>query len=238
MDLLRALIRENRQSYICCAAVHLIEVAQADERVRRALLESEIVFPDGAPVAWTARFVSRTSVERVSGSDVFSALVTDPGPPNRHFFYGSTHDTLDRMVDAVRAANPTVEIVGAYSPPFRDLTADEAISVAEMINGLRPDVVWVGLGAPKQELWCQRMRPLLGAPLIIAVGAVFDFVAGRKRRAPRVFQTLGLEWLYRLASEPRRLASRYLVTNTTFVLGVVGEIVAARRSGARAKPER
>jgi N-acetylglucosaminyldiphosphoundecaprenol N-acetyl-beta-D-mannosaminyltransferase len=170
-------------------------------------------------------------VDRVCGSDVFDALVLRAKPGYRHFFYGASQEVLNRLEAQLRQRAPQAVIAGRYSPPFRQLSAAERRRDTAMINAAKPDIVWVGLGAPKQELWIAETRRLLDAPLVVGVGAVFDFVAGTKRRAPHVLQVIGLEWLHRLMSEPRRLASRYLTTNATFVLGVSKSLICRRGSG-------
>jgi N-acetylglucosaminyldiphosphoundecaprenol N-acetyl-beta-D-mannosaminyltransferase len=188
-----------------------------------------MVFPDGAPVAWVARFMSRDVVDRVCGSDVFAALTSETDIAYRHFFYGSTVDVLNLIETRLSLHAPAAILAGSHAPPFRALTGPELEEDARLINAAAPDIVWVGLGAPKQELWMSEMRGLLNAPLIIGVGAVFDFVAGTRGRAPRVIQAAGFEWLYRLCREPRRLASRYLRTNTSFIVGVASTLPRSRR---------
>jgi N-acetylglucosaminyldiphosphoundecaprenol N-acetyl-beta-D-mannosaminyltransferase len=206
--------------YVCCAPVHLIEVAQHDAAVDAALQGAAMVLPDGAPVAWVARRSARRPAHRITGSDVFDAMCGRSVGTYRHFFYGSTDDVLARLEESVRARFPGILICGSHSPPFRSLSPAERSSELALIQAARPDIVWVGLGAPKQDLWMAGVASTLNGPVLIGVGAVFDFVAGTKKRAPRAMQTAGLEWLHRLASEPRRLLRRYAVTNVTFALGV------------------
>jgi N-acetylglucosaminyldiphosphoundecaprenol N-acetyl-beta-D-mannosaminyltransferase len=228
-DELEALIDSGTPAYICCAPVHLVESARRDERVARALREAAMVFPDGAAVAWVARFMSHDVVDRVCGSDVFNALTTETDIAYRHFFYGSTVDVLTRIETRLRMRAPAAILAGSHAPPFRPLTALELKDDARLINAAAPDSVWVGVGAPKQELWMSEMRALLNAPLSIGVGAVLGVVAGTRARAPRVVQAAGFEWLYRLCREPRRLASRYLRTNTSFIVGVASAVSRSRR---------
>ena len=217
-------VTSRKQTYVSCASVHLIEEANAKPDVRAALHAAGMVLPDGAPVAVAARLFGAEAAERVTGSDLFDAVFRRP-LPLRHFFYGSSQHVLDGVQERVAELYPDATVVGAYSPPFRPLTDDERREVFEMINRAAPDVVWVGLGAPRQDLWMAAARPHLDAPVLIGVGAVFDFVSGRVRRAPDVFRRYGLEWFYRLIRDPRRLWRRYLVTNTTFVLAVTPSVV-------------
>ena len=219
----RAWILSGARAYVSCASVHLIEIGHAAPAVREALCAADLVLADGAPVAWAARWLGGDAVNRVTGSDVFELLSSEPGSFYRHFFYGSTPAVLDRLVANVGTEFPEAVIVGAYSPPFIDDVEADAAGL-DMINAARPDIVWVGLGAPKQDLWMHANRAKLDAAVLIGVGAVFDFVAGTRRRAPIWMRRRGVEWLFRLAVEPRRLWRRYLVTNTTFVFGVVGEL--------------
>jgi N-acetylglucosaminyldiphosphoundecaprenol N-acetyl-beta-D-mannosaminyltransferase len=189
-----------------------------------------MVLPDGAPVAVAARLFGAEAAERVTGSDLFDAVFRRP-PPLRHFFYGSSRDVLDGVQERVADLYPDATVVGAYSPPFRALTDDERREVFELINRAAPDVVWVGLGAPRQDLWMAAARPHLDAPVLIGVGAVFDFVSGRLKRAPALLRRYGLEWVYRLIRDPRRLWRRYLVTNMTFVLAVTPSLLRGCRGG-------
>jgi N-acetylglucosaminyldiphosphoundecaprenol N-acetyl-beta-D-mannosaminyltransferase len=228
-DALEQWIAEQRREYVCCAPVHVVETAHRDERVARALRGAGMVLPDGQPVAWALRLLTGESTDRIAGSDVFAELCRRSEHRSyRHFFVGGTQDILAKLRQSLAAAYPNLNVVGMVSPPFRHLSREEQRALIREIDAASPDVVWVGLGAPKQELWMHDVRNALRAPLLIGVGAVFDFVSGAKRRAPRWMQRSGLEWLHRLFSEPRRLAGRYLKTNTTFVFRVATTLL--RRS--------
>jgi N-acetylglucosaminyldiphosphoundecaprenol N-acetyl-beta-D-mannosaminyltransferase len=192
-----------------------------------------MVLPDGAPVALAASWIGRREAKQVSGSDVFDQICRGAGRRYRHFFYGSTEDVLSLLRRRVSDLYPGIDVVGTHSPPFRPLTEEERVEEAAMINAARPDIIWVGLGAPKQDLWMAANRAHLNAPVLVGVGAVFDFVSGRKRRAPEAMRAVGLEWLYRLLQEPRRLWRRYLVANTSFVLGVAFPVLRSRLSRPR-----
>jgi N-acetylglucosaminyldiphosphoundecaprenol N-acetyl-beta-D-mannosaminyltransferase len=226
-DELERWIAGRRRAYVCLANVHVVETARRNPDLERSLREADMVLADGAPIAWIAGRRGGGRVPRVAGSDLFEELCrrsVEAG--HRHYFYGSTPETLARLAARVRERHPGIRICGSLSPPFspavevgRDLTAG--------IDAARPDVVWVGLGAPKQECWMRRARELLEAPLLVGVGAVFDFASGTKARAPRPVQRLGLEWAFRLGQEPRRLSRRYLVTNTAFGLSLVREFLAS-----------
>jgi N-acetylglucosaminyldiphosphoundecaprenol N-acetyl-beta-D-mannosaminyltransferase len=186
-------------------------------------LRAGLVEPDGMPLVWLGRR-SRLKVERVCGPDFMPALIAAGVPLGRsHFFLGGAAGTPEALASRLRAQYPGVRIVGTLSPPFRDLTIEEDAAVVAAINAATPDYVWVGLGAPKQDLWVAAHRAQLSASALLAVGAAFDFHSRRRRRAPRWMQRTGTEWLYRLAAEPRRLAGRYTRVNARFALLLAAE---------------
>jgi N-acetylglucosaminyldiphosphoundecaprenol N-acetyl-beta-D-mannosaminyltransferase len=197
------------------ATVHSIVEAQDDPQVAAALAAG-VVEPDGMPLVWLGRRRG-FAIERVCGPDLMPAVM-DAGRPlrRRHYLYGATPKVLESLHGRLVRRYPGIEVVGTHSPPFRALSPGEARADVDRINATRPDYVWVGLGAPKQDLWTAANRPALEASAILAVGAAFDFHAGRRRRAPRWMQQSGIEWLHRLAADPRRLAARYTVVNARF----------------------
>lgn len=198
------------------ATVH--SLVEAHDRLQvRAALASGLVEPDGMPLVWLGRRAG-VPVERVCGPDFMPALIAAGAPlGRRHFFYGGAPGVAERLAERFGARHPQLQVVGVHSPPFRELTADEDRAEVELINDTRPDYVWVGLGAPKQDLWVASHRDALTAPVLLAVGAAFDFHAASRRRAPAWMQRSGLEWVYRLMREPRRLAGRYTRVNARFV---------------------
>jgi len=143
------------------------------------------------------------------------------GPGYRHYFYGGAQGVPDQLAAAFTTRFPGLQVAGGYSPPFRPLTPEEDAEVVDRINATHPDVVWVGLGSPKQDLWMAAHRERLEAPLLVGVGAAFDLCTGRVRQAPRWMMRIGLEWLFRLFQEPRRLWRRYLLGNPRFVVNVI-----------------
>lgn len=197
--------------------VHSIVEAHDDPGLRAVFAAPDALsFPDGVPLVWVGR-AQGVPVERVCGPDMMPALIDrSAAHGGRHFFYGGAPGVAERLAANLTERSPGLEVVGTYSPPFRALTADEEVAERAMINAARPDFVWVGLGAPKQDLWVARQRAHLDAAVLLAVGAAFDFHSGGLRRAPAWMQARGLEWAYRLYAEPRRLARRYLVTNSRF----------------------
>jgi N-acetylglucosaminyldiphosphoundecaprenol N-acetyl-beta-D-mannosaminyltransferase len=199
-----------------CTA-HTIVEARDDERLRAALRNGGFNVADGMPLVWVGRSRGRR-IERVCGLDVLPD-VADRGRAQgaRHFFYGGGEGAAERLAARLSDRFPGLIVAGIEVPPFRPLTADEDEAVVARLNAARADYVWVGLGTPKQDFWLADHRDLLEAPALMAVGAAFDIVAGRRRRAPRVMRRTGLEWLFRLALEPRRLLRRYTIANVRFI---------------------
>lgn len=216
--------------YCCFCNVHVLSLAQRQERLRRALEDAWIAFPDGAPVAWLQRR-SGVAAERIPGPDLMPRVLSLGLPAGlRHFLFGSTPQVLNVLQERLRAANPGIRIAGALSPPFEAGGEDRSWRAIDEISGTRPHVIWCALGAPKQELWMHRYADALSPALILGVGAAFDFLAGTKHRAPPWMQQSSLEWLHRLASEPRRLSGRYIRTNSEFVLRAGFELLKRRRA--------
>ena len=221
---------DRRRIHVHFCTVHSLVEAVDDPVLSAAFAAPDsLALPDGVPVAWVGRAQGQ-KVQRVCGPDVMPALLDRSRATGaRHYFYGGAPGVAERLAERMRAAYPGLTVVGSHSPPFRPQSAEEDAADAAMINAARPDYVWVGLGAPKQDLWAARMRSFLDAAVVLAVGAAFDFHSGGLRRAPAWMQRFGLEWLYRLAAEPRRLARRYFLTNTRFLI-----LLARSRSGRAA----
>jgi N-acetylglucosaminyldiphosphoundecaprenol N-acetyl-beta-D-mannosaminyltransferase len=224
VDEVERLLAHGRSGYVCFANVHLVEVARKDPLVRGALSDAVLVCPDGAPVAWLAHARAGTA-ERIAGSDVFDELCSRSSDGRyAHFFVGGTDETLRRLTDNVRETYDGIRVCGMYAPPFAvDLTS-QAPEIARRVNEASADVVWVGLGAPKQEILMRELVQHFEHGVALGVGAVFDFASGTKGRAPAWMQKLGLEWAHRLSSEPRRLWRRYLVTNSRFLAHAAKEL--------------
>ena len=198
------------------ATAHTLVESQEDEGLRDALRQG-LVQPDGMPLVWLGRAAGRP-VERVCGPDFMPALIEHGIKPGRsHFFYGGAPGVPEALSARLLDRYPGLRIAGTFSPPFRPLSVKEEKSIIALINAAAPDYVWVGLGTPKQDLGRAANRGRLQASALLAVGAAFDLLAGRRRRAPRWMQRTGTEWIYRLAMEPRRLASRYTRVNARFV---------------------
>jgi N-acetylglucosaminyldiphosphoundecaprenol N-acetyl-beta-D-mannosaminyltransferase len=218
--------------------VHSVMSARNNPDLAQALNGSHIATPDGVPLVWALRWTANPEQERVYGPDLMRlALVDKDHRQWRHYLYGSTDDTLTALIDAIEDIAPDVQIVGRNAPPFRPLTADEQEQHLDAIRASGADVVWVGLGMPKQELWMHSVQEQLPGVALVGVGAAFDFLAGNVAEAPQWMQRASLEWLYRLLKEPRRLWRRYIWNNPAFVVLLAHQIFTARRS-ARSPSER
>jgi N-acetylglucosaminyldiphosphoundecaprenol N-acetyl-beta-D-mannosaminyltransferase len=208
---------DERGGYVCLCNVHVLTTALHDVRVNAVLSRAAIRFPDGEPVAWLLRRTGFSHAERIGGPDLFTRVI-DRGRNVglRHFLVGSTRPNLTRLTRAIVNLYPGADVVGAYAPPYADEpTVEEKLT--EIVRAASAHLVWVALGAPKQELWIARAAPALPGATLVGVGAAFDFVGGTKRRAPVFMQRAGLEWLHRMVSEPRRLSLRYVRSNSEFI---------------------
>lgn len=215
-----------------CTAHTIVEAADRPD-LRDALQRGGLVVPDGVPLVWVGR-VRGHHIGRVCGLDVLPDLCDrGRGQGARHYFYGGGEGVAQQLADRLTARYPGLSVVGAETPPFRPLTAEEDEAMVGRLNAARPDYVWVGLGTPKQDLWLAEHRDRLNAAAVMAVGAAFDIIGGFRPRAPYAMQRFGLEWLFRLIQEPRRLAVRYSVVNMRFVRIVATDLVGRRRIGGR-----
>jgi N-acetylglucosaminyldiphosphoundecaprenol N-acetyl-beta-D-mannosaminyltransferase len=230
MDTMDALVASRERGYFCAAPVHALMVARNDPEMRDALLRSTMVMPDGMPLVWGVNLLGERLGDRVYGPELmfrYSRRCAELG--HRVWLYGGRDQgSLAQLALNLRQHHPGIQVVGGYSPPFRPLTAGEEDAVVEQINEARPDVLWVGIGVPKQEKWMARMRDRLEVPVMCGVGAAFDFHSGRISQAPSWMQERGLEWIYRIAQEPRRLFPRYLWFNPLFVAVLARQLLAER----------
>ena len=226
-----SMIEQGERGYLCVCNVHTVMASREDPELRRALLLSSMNLPDGQPLVWAINAFGHQLAGRVYGPELMSRACERAASSGQRFYLygGRNQGALVQLALNLRRRYPGVKIVGGYSPPHRPLSAEEQETVAEEINRSRPDVVWVGIGVPKQEKWMARMRPLLDAPLLVGVGAAFDFHAGLVAQAPNWIQEAGLEWAYRLAHEPRRLWRRYLRYNPRFLTSFGRQFVQHRR---------
>ncbi|HYZ29851.1 MAG TPA: WecB/TagA/CpsF family glycosyltransferase [Thermoleophilaceae bacterium] len=231
MDVMDGMVARRERGYVCAVAVHAVMVAQRDAQMKRALLGSTLTVPDGMPLVWAANALGENLPNRVYGPELmrrYSQRCAAQG--HRVWLYGGRDQGhLVQLALRLRQHHDDIKIVGGYAPPFRALTVDEEDALAEQINQANPDVLWVGIGVPKQEKWMARMREKLEVPVMCAVGAAFDFHAGRISQAPAWMQDRGLEWTYRIAQEPRRLLPRYLYYNPRFMISFARQLVRERR---------
>ncbi len=213
-------IRSGTPTYVCVTGVHGVMESQRDPALRDIHNRSGLTTPDGMPMVWAARRAGATATQRVYGPDLMLDVCAQL-PDVRHFFFGAGPGVADELGRRLRARFPSMHVAGTMSPPYGPAlaAADEAIVAA--LNRARPDVIWVGLSTPLQERWMAAHRDVLTAPVLIGVGAAFDIHAGRVPQAPRWMQRNGLEWLYRLSREPRRLGRRYLVNNPSFAAAII-----------------
>lgn len=219
----------NRESrYVCICNAHSVVTTSRDASFGQAIEQADMATPDGAPVAWMIRKLGFKDQQRINGPDLMWKYCEQAAQRSEAIYlYGGTPETLVILQQRLALAFPGLSVAGAYSPPFRALTAEEDAAAVDRINASGTGTVWVSLGCPKQELWMAAHRGRINA-VMIGVGAAFDYHAGTIQRAPLWMQNASLEWLHRLASEPRRLWKRYLVTNTLFVLGAARQLVAGR----------
>lgn len=222
MDKVLSFLTDNleklRGDYICVSNVHTIVMAHENDSYKKIQNGAAVILPDGKPLSVLERKQGGFSeAKKVSGPDLMPEVFKlSEKAGYRHFFYGSTEQTLDLLKNNLKKEYPKLEIAGVYAPPFRQLTKEEDKEIIQKINEAAPDFLWVGLGAPKQEIWMASHKDKVSA-VMIGVGAGFDFHAGTVRRAPVWMQRCGLEWFYRLLRDPKRLWKRYVVTNSKFI---------------------
>lgn len=220
--------RTDSAAYICVRDVNGVGESQRDRQLLAIHEHAAMVTPDGMPMVWLGRRAGFDHVDRVYGPDLMLEICgvsADRG--YRHFFYGGAEGVAELLAERLEARSGGLDVVGRHCPPFRPLSDDEREADAAEIRASGAHIVWDGLSTPKQERWMAEMAPLLPGLVLIGVGAAFDFHAGLKAQAPRWLQRSGMEWAFRLATEPRRLWRRYLFNNTRFVTSLAGEMLLA-----------
>lgn len=233
LDRIEEAVARGQRGYVCVAGAHGLVDCQHDPELRAVFNGAFLVTPDGMPLVWELRRRGHADAGRVYGPDLMLALFERGQATGlRHYLYGATDETLTLLRAGLLKHAPGAQIVGSFSPPFRALTEAEEDEIARRINASGADVVWVGLSAPKQERWMARMRDRLDPPVLIGVGAAFDFHAGNTRQAPDWVQDRGLEWAFRLMVEPRRLWRRYFRVVPAYMY-----LVALQRTGLRRFPQ-
>ena len=221
IDYLDRNLKDLFGDYICVSNVHTTVTAYEDKKYRNVQNGGIMAIPDGAPLSSLGQKRGFKNMKRITGPSLMEEIFKISSSKGyRHYFYGSTDETLKKMNSVLTATYPGIQIVGMYSPPFRPMTKEEDREIVERINRTKPDFIWVGLGAPKQEIWMARHQGRMNG-LMIGVGAGFDYHAGNIERAPLWMQKSSLEWLYRLLQDPKRLFRRYWHTNTKFIWNAI-----------------
>lgn len=223
-------ISARRSDYIVLTGAHGVVEMQSDRELLEINNRAGLTTPDGMPVVWLGRLKGHKNIEKAYAPDIMvETFRFGLARGYRHFLYGGAEGVADELSRKLQERFPGIRIVGTYCPPFRSLDELEVRQIEHLINHADPHIVWVGIGCPKQEHWMKRFRPNLRAPVLIGVGAGFDFLSGRKPLAPRWVQRSGFEWLYRMLSEPRRLWPRYSRVVPLFLYLVLRDWVRYRR---------
>lgn len=227
-----SIYRGDRGKKVFCANPHSIVLSRSDDEFFCALNSADMCLPDGAGVVMASRMLGGKIGKRFAGPDFFakfSYYANKNGKNVRYFFIGSSDDTLKRIEEKMGQLYPNIQVAGVYSPPFEDWAEEEDQKIVARINDSKTDILWVGLGAPKQECWIYRNQNKIDVSMIGAVGAAFDFFAGTKKRSPRLFRDLGFEWLPRLLREPRRLWKRSIISMPRFLFLVAIEALGRKK---------
>jgi len=229
LEVIAGWIAARAAHYVCVSNVHSIMSCHDDPELRAIHNRAGMVTPDGMPLVWLSRRAGYRHVERVYGPDLLLALC-EYGLPRgyRHFFYGGGDGVAQRLAVRLQARFPTLQVAGVHTPPFRPLSAAEDDAITRQLAQSGAHIIWVGLGMPKQERWMAAHTARL-PQVLIGVGAAFDFHSGAKRQAPLWMQRRGLEWLFRLICEPRRLGRRYLTTIPPFIVLAAAQQLGLRR---------
>lgn len=218
VDLAECWIASGKSAYICMTGVHGVMEAQSSEYLRNVLNRALINAPDGMPMSWVGWLQGHRQMDRVYGPDFMANLCRhSTGKGYRHYLYGGRPGVAQALKDKLEKRFPGLKIVGTYTPPFRSLTQDEEAAFLHDVQRAKPDVIWVGLSTPKQEYFMAEYVDRLNVPLLIGVGAAFDFHTGQIEEAPAWMKRAGLQWLHRLLQDPRRLWKRYLLNNPAFL---------------------
>jgi N-acetylglucosaminyldiphosphoundecaprenol N-acetyl-beta-D-mannosaminyltransferase len=230
VEQLTAWVTAVERQYVCICNVHSVMECHRSQELRHVFNQAGLVTPDGMPLVWLLRQAGYRHVSRVYGPDLMLAVIDRSlTTGHRHYFHGGVPGVAEQLASSMRRRFPGIGIAGVSTPAFgtvHELCTDE---IAQGINRTEPDIVWVGMSSPKQDLWMSCMRPRLRAPVLIGVGAAFDFHTGRVAQAPRWMMRAGLEWAFRLATEPRRLWRRYLIDNPWFVFEVTRQKLGIKR---------
>jgi N-acetylglucosaminyldiphosphoundecaprenol N-acetyl-beta-D-mannosaminyltransferase len=232
-DLIINWAKQGSSKYVCVATVNNVMESYDSIVCRSAMNGADLVTPDGMPLVWGLKLFGRSQATRVYGPDLTPIVISLAAKENIPVgFYGSSPSTLTCLVDRVKEQNPSLRVAYSFSPPFRPVSPNEDIEIIRAINESGAKILFVGLNSPKQDLWMSAHRPEVQA-VMIGVGAAFDFIAGSKKQAPRWMMKVGLEWLFRLATEPKRLWKRYLKHNPRFIVYFGMQLLGLKRFDCR-----
>lgn len=227
---IHAMLNDGRKGYVCVAGVHGVVEAQRSPELFQAYAGSELTIPDGMPLVWVGHQQGHRSMRRVTGPDLMREIFRrNEFAGATHFFYGGRPGVAEELREKLLSRFPWARISGTYTPPFRDLDPVEEKALIAMIRELKPDIIWVGISCPRQEVFMARCLPLLDTRLMFGVGAAFDYHTGRIRDCADWIKNAGLQWLHRLAQDPRRLWRRYLTTNPAFIWHITWQICGLRK---------
>lgn len=215
-------VTAQRKEYVCVSPVSTIVDCQSSKAYCDVINSAGIATPDGMPLVWLGRIQGHSLIQRTYGPDLMDKLLKEGvGKSLKHFFYGSDGKTQEVFLDRITKRYPGIQIAGFFSPSYQEIGFKETSEIVSMINEAKADILWVGLGSPKQDFWMADHRGKLEVPVMIGVGAAFDFLAGTKPQAPKWMRKIGLEWFFRLCCEPKRLWRRYLIGNFKFVFYLI-----------------
>ncbi len=223
-------VAQHNKGYVCVTGVHGVMEAQNDSRFRNILNESLLTTPDGMPTVWVGKLGGYRNMGRVFGPDLMLNLCgASVGRGFTHFLYGGAPGVAEQLKRNLEQRFPGIQVVGAYTPPFRPLTMQEHFDVVMQVNALKPDIVWVGLSTPKQERFMAEYSSKFDATIMLGVGAAFDLHTGRMSDSPEWVKNSGLQWAHRLIQEPKRLWKRYLVNNPRFLMAIGAQLSGLRK---------
>jgi N-acetylglucosaminyldiphosphoundecaprenol N-acetyl-beta-D-mannosaminyltransferase len=224
------LLIQRRKGYVCLANVYGITEARRDPRLASIYRHAVLTLPDGAPAAWVGRLQGHKEMRRVAGPELMLEVFGRKEFAGvKHFFYGGAETVAQELQKRLTGRFPGSCVVGTYTPPFRELNRAEEDALIKQVRKLKPDIIWVGVGSPKQDYFMQRYLMALDVTLMFGVGAAFDIHTGRVHDAPRWIKSMGMQWLHRLVQDPRRLWKRYLFSNTSFLGHITLQITKLRR---------
>ncbi len=222
-------LRRRVKGYVCAVSVHGVLEALDNPRVAEAFSDAALVVPDGRPMVWVGQMQGHRAMQQVTGPDLMRAILSRPEFAGySHFFYGGKQGVADELADMFMEKFPGAHIAGTYTPPFRDLTRSEEANLIDLLNYCRPDIIWVGISTPRQELFMRRLVSQLNHGLLFGVGAAFDFHTGRIRDCAPWIKRMGFQWLHRLLQDPRRLWRRNL-RNAAFLWHITLQLTGVKR---------